>query len=219
MVLVPPGFDQVYIQEQTKKIFSCHECIQNHDLHRLQEKIERCKLCPSLVYSRQLYTYGRPTFGYGNPKSPIFIIAQSPGWRGCGTTGIPFEPKSRTGRIYEDILKKAKLTFESIWTTNLVKCCPEGSDSPTAKQAINCAPFLLREIKYINPCVLIAVGSYARHFLTKSKIFDKKCFFVKHPGYYLRKQSGLEEYIKYFVEILEEAKSFSRKQCELGEFI
>jgi len=219
MVLVPPGFDQEYIKSQGLKIFNCYTTMHDAGIRRLIENVESCEKCPSLVYSRQLYSYGKPTFGYGNPKSPIFIIAQSPGWRGCGTTGMPFEPRSKTGKIYEDILKGAGLSFESIWTTNLVKCCPEGNDSPTAQQTVNCVPFLIREIKYINPRVIIAVGSYARHALTKSKILDKKCYFVKHPGYYLRKQSGLAEYIKYFIEILEKAKKFSQKQSELGEFI
>ena len=52
-------------------------------LRELLEKVKQCRKCPGLVKSRESYLYGEPTFGYGNPDSPVVLIAQAPGWLGA----------------------------------------------------------------------------------------------------------------------------------------
>jgi DNA polymerase len=191
---IPANFPEEYIEEQTAKL-------EGMDLpgpiEALRCEVQKCTTCPKMVESRQRYYFGKPTFGYGNWKSRLFVIAQSPGYKGCGTTGMPFEPRSRTGEIYELILTNAGLTFEDVWTSNLVKCCPQSSFPPTAKAIRECAKYLLREISLINPTHILSVGSYARHFVEKHRLWKKyKTHSIYHPGYILRKMSTYDDYIR-----------------------
>ena len=183
-------------------------------LRELLKKVKQCRKCPELVKSRETYLYSEPTFGYGNPDSPVVLIAQAPGWLGCGTTGFVFEPLSRTGKIYEAVLRAAGLSFEHVYTTNLVKCCPRGSDAPTKQQIRNCEVYCLREIKLINPFSIIAVGKLPWDFVMRNKLYkDFQCHRVFHPGYILRKGFGIDRYISSFAALLksEYKKGASKK--------
>ncbi|RLF66590.1 MAG: hypothetical protein DRN26_03805 [Thermoplasmata archaeon] len=132
----------------------------------------------------------------------------------CGTTGFVFEPLSRTGKIYEAVLRAAGLSFEHVYTTNLVKCCPRGSDAPTKQQIRNCEVYCLREIKLINPFSIIAVGKLPWDFVMRNKLYkDFQCHRVFHPGYILRKGFGIDRYISSFAALLksEYKKGASKK--------
>src|SRR3990167_5422419 len=90
-------------------------------LNDLKKRVESCEKCPKLVYSRKLYPYGKPTFGFGNRNSPLFFIGEAPGKYGCGTTGIPFT-KDRSGEYFRKVLHdELGLTHGDIWITNVVK--------------------------------------------------------------------------------------------------
>jgi len=212
LVRIPEGFTQEYIIKQRERLEFNRQRL-SKPLLELMNRIEHCTKCPGLTKSRALYSYGKPTFGYGNPNSFVVIIAQSPGWRGCGTTGFVFEPLSRTGKVFEDCLRAAGLTFEDVYTTNLVKCCPRGSETPTKQEILNCSPFCLREINLIKPYALIAVGKIASDFLVRYKLYrDYLCRSVAHPGYILRKGYGLSKYISEFSSLLEDLQKRAMKR-------
>jgi len=215
----PANMPEEYIAKQIAKVERCH-LEMPLPLISLYQKILQCKKCPTMVKSRQLYRYGRPTFGFGDWRSKILIIAQSPGYKGCGTTGYPFEPYSRTGKLFQEILESAGLSFNSVWTTNLVKCCPEGVNPPTVTAYKNCSYWLDKEISLINPLVIIAVGKPAANYVFDRKLFmTRKCFNIPHPGYPLRKPNLLESYKEEFRNILLKAKSYCSKQSTMEVFL
>jgi len=216
---IPPGFSTEYIAEQRERLFKSTRAL-TPPLANLMHKINKCVKCPRLVKSRSLYSVNGPTFGFGNARSCMVLIGQSPGWRGCGTTGFPFEPKSRTGKIFEECLKASGLTFEDVWTTNLVKCCPEGSLTPSNREIENCSPFLVSEIRHINPVAVISIGRLAHNFTVKNRLYrDFKCYKIYHPGYILRKGNELGEYISQFASIISEIMSNVRKNRDLNEWM
>lgn len=127
-------------------------------LQRVRDSVSICILCPDLVVSRQLYPYGKPTFGFGNPNSPIFFIGEAPGKYGCGTTGIPFT-RDRSGEYFKRILREELgLTHADIWITNIVKCCPLDNRTPTDDERFNCYPYLALELSIIQPYLIVPLG-------------------------------------------------------------
>src|SRR5437867_3545401 len=148
-----PWYEKLSNQDQIKD--------KRKKLLELQAQVEICHKCPDLVYSRRLYPYGKPTFGYGNPNSPIVFIGEAPGKDGCGTTGIPFT-KDRSGEYYQHTLKaKLGLSLDDVWTTNMVKCCPENNRTPTNIEIRNCLPFLVGELSIVDPLVIVPMGKIA----------------------------------------------------------
>lgn len=210
---IPPNLqDFAYIRKQRMRIMR-NILRLDEPLIQLLKRVRLCSKCPGLVSSRKLYAFARPTFGFGHPKAPVLLIGQSPGWRGCGTTGFPFEPKSRTGRVFEEVLKGAGLRFEDVWTTNLVKCCPRGSEHPAPSEISNCSSYLLSEIKLINPFGIIAVGKPAHRFVVKNRLYrDFMCRNVYHPGFILRKGVGFDQYVSAFSGLIKEMLEKSSKK-------
>ncbi len=141
-----------------------HQVVQSPretELQILQGNVVRCTRCPELVTSRQLYPYGKPTFGYGNPNSVVVFVGEAPGKDGCGTTGIPFT-RDRSGQYYQRLLnEELEMKFEDVYTTNVVKCCPEENRQPTNKECYNCLFFLIEELKIVRPKIIVPLGRTA----------------------------------------------------------
>ena len=93
-------------------------------LHRLNEKIIRCKLCPRLTkYIREFRTtitkrkldqvyWAKPVPTFGDPKARLLVIGLAPAAHGGNRTGRIF-----TGDSYGDWLVKA--LFETGLQINL----------------------------------------------------------------------------------------------------
>src|SRR3990170_601101 len=172
-------------------------------LLELKEEIESCQKCPNLVQTRKMYLYGKPTFSFGNPKSCVIIVAQAPGSDGAGTTGFVYEPYSKTGRIYENCLKAVNKTFESVYTTNLVKCCPIKGGTPTEEEIANCLPYLIREINIIQPKRVIATGSIPGKTLWENrKLITADISQIRHPGFIIRGGMKSFDYMRDFAQLL-----------------
>ena len=141
-------------------------------LNKLLTQVQSCEKCPKLVYSRTLYEYGKPTFGFGNPNSPLFFVGEAPGRYGCGITGVPFT-KDRSGEYFQKILREELgLTHKDIWITNVVKCCPEDNRTPHPEEIENCYPYLAEELNIIQPYVIVPLGfSAARAIFPKIERF------------------------------------------------
>jgi len=187
---------------------------------KLKEEVEHCCKCPQLVYSRRLYPYGKPTFGYGNLNSPIVFIGEAPGKNGCGTTGIPFT-RDKSGRFYNRCLNLLNLKLEDIYTTNIVKCCPLNNRKPTIEEVKNCYPFLYREIQIIKPALIVALGRTAewaiKNLKPKIKIPHR---FLYHPAYILRIGGSIEEYTRKMEKLIKEAKLLRKsRSLTLIDFI
>jgi uracil-DNA glycosylase family 4 len=192
------------------------------ELNSLKAEVEQCVKCPDLARSRKLYAYGKPTFGYGNPDSPIVFVGQCPGMFGCGVTGMPFT-KDKSGLIYQDGLEKAGLSYSEVYTSNLVLCCPENNRMPTDKEISLCLNFLARELRIIQPRTVVSLGAIAESGIAKLQAFqgiDLKFwhFHVKHPAYYLR-TGNVQAYFSEFCKVVEKArKTMNRKGADLAMF-
>jgi DNA polymerase len=137
--------------------------------------------------------------GRGNLKAPIMIIGEGPG-QNEDETGLPFVGKA--GQLLEKILAAVKLDSEQdIYISNIVKCRPPGNRVPTADEIAACKPYLLEQIRMVDPKIILLTGATA----VKGLIGDKRgitkirgtwiewenrlCMPILHPAYLLRNPS------------------------------
>ena len=137
--------------------------------------------------------------GRGNPKAPIMIIGEAPG-QNEDETGLPFVGKA--GQLLEKILASVQLdTEKDIYICNMNKCRPPGNRVPTPEEMAACKPYLLEQIRLIDPKIILLTGATAVKGLTGDKRGITKirgtwlewegrlCMPILHPAYLLRNPS------------------------------
>ena len=72
-------------------------------------------------------------------------------------TGIPFV--GRSGKVLDEMI--AYMEIEDYAIINRLKCRPPFNDDPTPHQLEMCHPFLLRQIEYFDPALIILLGKFA----------------------------------------------------------
>jgi len=131
----------------------------------------------------------------GNPHADIMIIGQSPGVREV-EEGKPFVGPS--GELLEFFLDEAGLSREQVYITNALKCHPPGNRPGNPEELEVCfSRWLVKEMKFVNPSIVVLVGKDAWKSVTHGKIpfvhgqsvkGKKRTFLtVYHPAYYLRR--------------------------------
>jgi DNA polymerase len=137
--------------------------------------------------------------GRGNLQAPVMIIGEGPGQHE-DETGLPFVGKA--GQLLEKILASVKLNSEKdIYICNIVKCRPPGNRTPTLDEAEACKPYLLEQIRLVDPKIILLTGATAVKGLTGDKRGITKirgewmewqgrlCMPILHPAYLLRNPS------------------------------
>jgi len=162
----------------------------------LEELIPHCQSCErcGLSESRTHAVIGR-----GNPHADIMIIGEGPG-RQEDEQGLPFV--GRSGQLLEKILASVKLdTQNDIYIANVVKCRPPDNRTPLAPEVKACKPYLLEQIRLIDPKIILFTGATALKTLTGEKKAISKvrgqwlewnqllCMAIFHPAYLLRNPS------------------------------
>lgn len=137
--------------------------------------------------------------GRGNPNAPIMIIGEGPG-QNEDETGLPFVGKA--GQLLEKILAAVKLdTEEDVYISNIVKCRPPNNRVPAPSEIAACKPYLLEQIRLVDPKIILLTGATAVKGLTGDKTGITKirgtwiewegrlCMPILHPAYLLRNPS------------------------------
>lgn len=151
---------------------------------------ERCKLCG---------TRNSIVFGEGNPDARLVFVGEGPG-RDEDAQGRPFV--GRAGQLLTRIIKAMNLEREDVYICNVVKCRPPQNRNPEPDEVESCEPFLVKQIRSINPEVIVALGSVATGLLLKLKNFKMgqlrgtfheyegaKLMVTYHPAALLRNQA------------------------------
>jgi len=112
--------------------------------------------------------------------------------------GEPFV--GAAGQVLNRLITNMGLEREEVYICNVVKCRPPGNRDPEPDEVTACSPFLLRQLKSINPEVIVALGKPAAQTLlgTKEAISRLRGKFrdfhgtplmpTYHPSFLLRKQ-------------------------------
>lgn len=95
--------------------------------------------------------------GRGTSENPsVLFIGEAPG-NEENKTGQPFV--GRSGKVLDDMIKYMDIVNYVI--VNRLKCQPFMNANPTPDQLKACHPFLLRQIEYYNPTLIILLGNFA----------------------------------------------------------
>jgi uracil-DNA glycosylase len=135
----------------------------------------------------------------GNPNAKIMIIGEGPG-ENEDLTGKPFVGKA--GQLLDQILASVRLTEDDVFICNIVKCRPPGNRKPSRDEMNACRPYLMEQIRLINPRIIILAGASAIEGLFNEKSVGitkirgnwrewegRECMPVFHPSYLLRNPS------------------------------
>ncbi|MBD2329312.1 uracil-DNA glycosylase [Alkalinema sp. FACHB-956] len=135
----------------------------------------------------------------GNPNALLMIIGEGPG-ENEDLTGQPFVGKA--GQLLDKILESVRLTEDDVFICNIVKCRPPGNRKPTRDEMNACRPYLMEQIRLVDPKIIMMAGASAIEGLLNEKNVKitqirgtwrdwegRSCMPVFHPSYLLRNPS------------------------------
>ncbi|EJF90594.1 uracil-DNA glycosylase [Bartonella tamiae] len=133
------------LAQSAKSLEELHQYIQNFD--RITLKLTAKNTC---IFD-------------GNPQSSIMIIGDTPG-REEDKEGVPFV--GRSGQLLNRILEAIGYSRKTCYITNIIPWRPPGNRRPTLLEIEQCRPFIEKQIAFIKPQILVALGDLATHVLT-----------------------------------------------------
>jgi uracil-DNA glycosylase, family 4 len=162
------------------------------DLDQLADHARQCQKCP-LAHTRTQVVIER-----GNRRAQIMIIGEGPG-QTEDETGLPFVGKA--GQLLDKILASVQLSENEVYICNVIKCRPPQNRDPLPEEISACNPYLLEQIRLVNPKIVLLTGKYAmltllgiKQGITKVRgqwyERDGRLFMpIFHPAYLLRNPS------------------------------
>ena len=100
--------------------------------------------------------------GEGNPHSQIMLIGEGPG-RSEDIEGRPFT--GQAGRLLHRLLSEIHLSKNNSFICNIVKCRPPENRSPLRDEIQACTPYLDRQIRVIEPRLIVTLGKCATAYV------------------------------------------------------
>lgn len=104
-------------------------------------------------------------FGEGSPTADLMFVGEAPGQQE-DETGRPFVGPA--GQLLDKMIVAMGLSRDSVYIANVLKTRPPNNAAPTPDQARLCAPYLIEQIRIINPKVIVTLGLPATHLLLDS---------------------------------------------------
>jgi uracil-DNA glycosylase len=130
------------------------------NIEELNNQICECKKCP-LGETRTKFV-----FGVGNPHADIVLIGEAPG-ADEDAQGEPFV--GRAGQLLNKILEATGFKREDVFICNILKCRPPGNRNPMPDEVEKCRPYLEKQLKLLNPKLILLLGRVAAESLLKTK--------------------------------------------------
>lgn len=128
-------------------------------LSELYDKYKDCVRCP-LGTTRTKFV-----FGQGDPNAELLFIGEAPGFEE-DQQGLPFV--GAAGQLLTKIIIAMKLTRETVYIANCLKCRPPNNRPPLPDEIDRCNPILKAQIEIIRPKVICALGKFAAQSLLGS---------------------------------------------------
>ena len=131
----------------------------------------------------------------GNISADLVLVGEAPG-ASEDFEGKPFVGKS--GKILTTLLALSEINLEDIYFCNVVKCRPPNNRKPSKDEIEIHKPWLLQQIKLVDPKIIILTGSTAMKTILEvsepiSNIRGKwikkdghEYMVIFHPSYLLR---------------------------------
>ena len=125
-----------------------------NSLIEVREELGDCTRCKLSQERKNI------VFGSGNPKADLVFVGEGPG-ADEDEQGLPFV--GRAGKKLTEIIEKGMLLDreKDTYICNIVKCRPPGNRDPEKEEIVACNPFLIQQLKAIQPKVVVALGKPA----------------------------------------------------------
>jgi uracil-DNA glycosylase len=133
---------------------------QDPSLAAIREDIGECTRCKLHEHRTHI------VFGEGDPQARLVFVGEGPG-ADEDATGRPFV--GRAGQLLDKIIAAIGLKREECYIANVVKCRPPGNRTPERDEVATCEQFLYRQLAFIKPRVIVALGSPAFQCLLRTK--------------------------------------------------
>ena len=168
----------------------------NDTWKKLRADCENCSACELCKTRTNL------VFGTGNENADVLFVGEAPG-DNEDKTGIPFV--GRAGKLLDQYLFAVDIPRDNVYIANILKCRPPKNRDPLPEEEAACIDFLRRQVKLINPKIIVCLGriSAARLIKPDYKITKEHGTFVKkgnflmtaiyHPAFLLRNPTKKEE--------------------------
>jgi len=108
--------------------------------------------------------------GGGNIYADILFVGEAPG-RNEDLQGIPF--CGAAGKNLDNLLENVGLSRKDIYIANILKCRPPENRDPMDDEIKAHTPWLLKQIKEMQPKVVCSLGDYATKFFLAKCDVDK----------------------------------------------
>jgi uracil-DNA glycosylase family 4 len=126
------------------------------DWDKLTEEIEGCQAC------RLCETRGRAVPGEGSRGARALFVGEGPGAEE-DRQGRPFVGPA--GMMLDKMLRSIGLSRSDVFIANILKCRPPGNRVPADSEAKACLPFLRRQVKLLEPRVIVCLGATAAKYV------------------------------------------------------
>jgi uracil-DNA glycosylase len=149
-------------QDSSRRVSAVRHVIESSDpsLEAIRDEIGDCTRCKLHEHRRTI------VFGEGNPLARLVFVGEGPG-ADEDASGRPFV--GRAGQLLDKIIVAIGLKREDVYIANIVKCRPPGNRTPERDEVDTCEPFLLRQLAFIRPDVIVALGSPAFQCLLRTR--------------------------------------------------
>ena len=97
-------------------------------------------------------------FGTGRADARLMFVGEAPG-RDEDKQGEPFV--GRAGKLLTKMIVAMELRREDVYICNILKCRPPDNRAPNVTEMAVCLPYILRQIKIIQPEIVCALGATA----------------------------------------------------------
>lgn len=177
-------------------------------LNELNKKMSACSQCALRPGCKNVVP------GEGSASAEIMFIGEGPGAKE-DELGRPFV--GAAGKFLDEMLGIINLKREDVYIANVVKCRPPGNRDPLPDEVASCWPWLMAQIKIIQPKLIVTLGRHSmERFLPGMKIsqvhgqakrreiegIGKQVFYtLYHPAAALYNGSMRETLIKDFGRI------------------
>jgi uracil-DNA glycosylase family 4 len=119
----------------------------------LKARVASCTDCP--LHAKR----NKTVFGVGDENADWLFVGEGPGAEE-DAQGEPFV--GQAGRLLDSMLAAIKLKRgQNVYIANIVKCRPPGNRNPEPREALQCEPYLHRQIDLIQPKLIVALGKVA----------------------------------------------------------
>lgn len=105
-------------------------------------------------------------FGEGNPKAKLVFVGEGPGEEE-DKQGRPFV--GRAGQLLTKVIDAMGVKRSDVYICNVVKCRPPGNRSPEPDETEICGQFLFKQIRAIDPDIVVCLGNAAAQSVLKTK--------------------------------------------------